>query len=357
MKKFTISELEVMLHGPDALRRAEAEVKKAEEVGNEFASKRALEKLEGIKQKLDLDERERVRKKGISPEYIDLFGGLTNLKLPVDSFQICEGVRLEPVFVQVMAPYILAFSPAEEGKPNPGPWKSAGGGVGYEVTTQIILKNNSRPTNFDRLNTIWWVASLFRLLHSTGTRVPVVSDTSLNSAGEALIDPMFWPMEIEKSGIAFDGYRPEFVVPEDSLNWIRDHFKSSAHQMEDRKFNLAFSAFQSAQLVSSPAESLILLWSSIEALFRPGKNNLTHRLSLAIATFLENDLSTRDRQYSHVKKLYDVRGQVTHAAEPPEIRNVIATFSLAQRCFIKAIETEKTPVLNDLVSKWKLRSP
>ena len=252
-----------------------------------------------------------------------------------------------------MAPYIVAFSPAENGKPHPGPWKAASGGLGFDITVQIHLCENARPTNFDRLNTLWWLTSLIRLHYSTGIRSPIISNKCFRNASEE--DPIFWPIELDNRGIAFDGYKSDTVVPKDTLQWIRHHFLGGAKLMEDPKFNLAYRALESAQRASSLVEAVILIWSAIEALIRPGSLNVAHKLALGIATYLETDLPTRDKLYARAKGLYAVRGQVTHAAEPPKADDVVETFNLARRCFLKAIAANSPPNFSDLEVNWKAK--
>ncbi|MEL7065671.1 MAG: hypothetical protein AAFP00_18165, partial [Bacteroidota bacterium] len=293
MDEQKIVELEVRVHGIDALELAKAKADQYKADGNEAAYKRALRRVKLTEEQIEKDAEETARKSAVRPETSPLFAGLTNVIINGESFEIAEGICLESIFAHVMAPYIIAFSPGEAGKPHPGPWKAASGGLGFDVKVQISLGVKARPTNFDRLNTLWWVASLLRLQHSTGIRTPVISDTCFRSAASSTSDPVFWPIELDKRGIAFDGYESDFVIPNSTLQWIRLNFKPGAELMDDTKFNLAYRALESAQRASSLAEALILIWSSIEALIRPGSKNLGHKLSLGVATYLEPNLSAR----------------------------------------------------------------
>lgn len=356
MDELTIVKLKVRLHGLDALEIARAEAEQYREEGNDAAYKRALRRVQLTEEQIEQDAIESSRKTAVRPNDSPLFAGLTNILLEDDCFELADGLRLENVFAHVMAPYMVAFSPAEKGKPHPAPWKAASGGMGYDVTVQIALGENTRPTNFDRLNTLWWIASLLRLHHSTGIRTPIVSDTCFRMAATAARDPVFWPIELDTRGLAFDGHKSNFVIPNSTLHWISQHFQSGAKQMDIPEFNLAYQALESAQRASSPAEAVILIWSSLEALIRPGSTRLAHRLSFAIATYLESDLSARDRLYAASKDLYAVRGQVTHAAEPPSAKDATAAFNLARRCFLKAIELKEPPKFHELESKWKART-
>lgn len=324
--------------------------------GDENSYQRALRKIELTIQQLEKNTSEQIRKLSIKPEESPLFAGITNLTLRQDSFEFCGGLKIDKVYSHVMAPYIVAFSPAEEGLPHPGPWKAASGGMSFDVVAQVSLDKDIRPTNFNRLNTLWWITSLLRLMHSIGMRVPIVSDTSFLESLEAQEEPVFWPMELDKRGIAFDGFASGFELTTSSLEWIGQNFLAGARLMGIQSFNLAYRAMEAAQRASTFAEAAIMVWSSIEALLRPGPRNVAHRLSFALATYLEEDPAARDRLYGEAKRLYAVRGQIIHAAEPPPPKDVVAAFRLARRSILLTIENGTLPEFDDLEARWKARA-
>lgn len=80
-------------------------------------------------------------------ENASLFGGISGAVLPVDEFEICDGLVLRKTYAHVMSPYILAFHrPERAGQHHPGPWKSAQGGSGMDVEIEIALHEGVRPT-------------------------------------------------------------------------------------------------------------------------------------------------------------------------------------------------------------------
>jgi len=52
---------------------------------------------------------------------IDVFAGVAGIPLSVDSFDLGEGIIVERMFAHLMAPFMLAFAPASQGKPHPTP--------------------------------------------------------------------------------------------------------------------------------------------------------------------------------------------------------------------------------------------
>ena len=77
-----------------------------------------------------------------------------------------------------MAPFLMAFAPAQPGEP-PAPWKPAQGGYAIDIFAEIHVPRSLRIANFyNRLNTVWWFAALVRLYAIPRLRVPVISDIS-----------------------------------------------------------------------------------------------------------------------------------------------------------------------------------
>lgn len=139
------------------------------------------------------------------PEVSQLFGGMAGATLGVDEFEVCSGLVLRQTYAHVMSPYILAFKrPESRGQHHPAPWKSARGGVFVDVEIEIALDEGTRPTEFDRLNTLW----LLRLSTGASLRMPVVSDASFADVATSTVEPNFWPIDTVESGPALLEPRP-----------------------------------------------------------------------------------------------------------------------------------------------------
>jgi hypothetical protein len=121
--------------------------------------------------------------RNVDPEHVALYGGLAGVEIEPAEFNLAPGLTLRRTFAHVMAPYILAFAPPPRPRaPHPAPWRSARGGVEFDVLVEIALATDQRPTNFDRLNTLWWVVALIRLRTGAPARVPVISDVPFAEA-------------------------------------------------------------------------------------------------------------------------------------------------------------------------------
>jgi hypothetical protein len=130
-------------------------------------------------------------------EHSNLYGRLSGASLTIPEFRICEGLEIRKTYAHLTAPYVLAFAPpAHPGTHHPGPWKSAHEGLGFDITAEIFLAEDCQPTNFDRVNTLWWTLALLRLATGLPLRMPVISDTAFSDAANSPGEPTFWTVEM-----------------------------------------------------------------------------------------------------------------------------------------------------------------
>ncbi|MEP0709517.1 MAG: hypothetical protein ABJL17_16445 [Parvibaculum sp.] len=345
-------EIRVRAEGTDAVSHFRAEIAKCEKLGDEKGRLANLERLRFAEEYIAQQVALKRRLATTLPDDGDLFGGIANASIQSDEFDFGGGVVARKTYAHVMAPFLAAFERARPGSYHPGPLKAVGGGIAFDVELEIVVPRSSQPTGFDRLNTIWWLAALLRMLHPSGLRVPVVANMSFAAVVGADSEPKFWPVEMTGRGLQL---QPSAELPVEVLEWVAKHYVGGERLMRDSAFSLAFQALDASLFVSHLGSSKLLLWAALEALFRPGRHRTTHRLSAAIATYLVANRSDRDREYDRVKRLYEARGQVTHAAEVPDVADVAAAFRLAQACFTKVLELGQTPDIDALTASWKTR--
>ena len=289
------------------------------------------------------------------PSDVPLYGGVSGAFLPAPSFELAEGIRLQSTYAHIMAPYILAFGRAAEGSPHPGPWKSASGGLGFDIEFEIVVPLGDRPTNFTRLNTIWWIAALIRLKQPCGLRVPVISTASFSVIAHEIEEPTFWPVEMTPRRLNYIGGQAN-VLEISTLNWLAGHWQHSSGLMDIPSFNAAFQAFDQASWSHDVGSALLMLWASIEALFRPGGRDIARTLSVSIACYLEGPGGSRDRLFTRVRDLYKLRGSTAHAAITPDLQASGAVFEIARQCFIKAFDQCILPDASALLIDWKSKA-
>ena len=68
-----------------------------------------------------------------------------------------------------------------------------------DVEIEIALRQGTRPTGFDRLNTLWWIVALLRLSSGAPLKLPVVSDVSFSVIADGSIEPSLWPIGLARN--------------------------------------------------------------------------------------------------------------------------------------------------------------
>ncbi|MEZ5994118.1 MAG: hypothetical protein R3C25_00025 [Hyphomonadaceae bacterium] len=354
MNERLIAELEYRQHGDDARRQAIEEADRHASRGEHAMAKYFQRKAALIDEIGAADRADQIRRATIHPDTSPLHGAISGIGIE-GAFDLGDGVILRSVYAHVMAPYVMAFKKAEPGKPHPAPWKAAGGGRGFDVEVECALPANVRPTNLDRLNTIWWISSLIRLHHAVAIRVPVVSDVPFDAAPTSPQEPVFWTIEVETRRFHFDVPNEPNVIPRETLEWLRAHYVSAAKLMDDAGFNLAYRALDESHRGATRGSAMLLIWSALEALFQPTPHKITHKISAAIATYLESDVQKRDAFYQSNRALYGTRSAITHKAQEPDLLDLVNSFYLARRCFLRCLEAKTLPDFTALMKQYDTR--
>lgn len=339
-------------HGVDApkvaLDMAASREKSGDAAGAAFHRRMA----EAAKIKLVKNSEELNRKNSVNPLNSDLYAGITNITVHSE-FKITDGLIIRPIKAYIMTPYIIRYTDEPPGTKHSKPWKSASGSE-FAINSEIFLHRNCTPLSFDRLNTIWWLAALIRMHHAHAIRVPVISDTSFLEHSESKLDPTLWPREVSPIGMAFDGVAWDGFMSKNTIEWLQNHFLNSSTLLESESFRLSFLAFDKSHSSTSMSEAMLLIWSAIEALFRPGRSRITHRLCAAISCYLESEKSGIDRFYNIVRELYEKRGEISHAARAPDAKSVVESYDIARRCIVKSLEVSSLPSTDELMEKYKI---
>lgn len=318
-----------------------------------MAQKNKIEQISEKSERIESGTSEPTQRRNVHPEKVTLHGGIAGAELGMDQFEFCEGLAARKTFAHVMAPYLMAFAkPEQKGAPHPAPWKAAHGGLGFDITIEIELAKNVRPTNFDRLNTLWWILALLRLRSAAPIRMPVVSDIAFATVPAMEIEPNLWTIDMSPTQFLMAKDPPK-TIEEADLCWVRDHFIQSARLMDEKSFNRAFQTFDGAVWAHSPGAAIIMLWASLETVFRPGRQDVTKKLSAALATYLYPCKAKRGKAFQEMRKLYEARGGTAHAAKTPEHKELLATFGIARRVFSRCIEEQGLPDTSALLAEWK----
>lgn len=248
-----------------------------------------------------------------------------------------------------MAPYLAAFAPAEPGKPHPAPWKAVSGGLGFDIQAELYVPADfALPNWFDRINTVWWFASLMRLRASPLVTVPVVASESFAKIPSIEHEPHFWPIEMHSRRLIPDR-NPANIINEAALHWIRNHWISGGLLMHSNSdFNVAFQAADQCIWSHTPSLGLVSLWGALERLFSPSHYELRFRVSTTIASYLEPPGKERYACYRRIKRLYDARSKAAHGSPVDEVEPFLETYALLKRALLKIIDDNHVPSREEL---------
>jgi hypothetical protein len=278
----------------------------------------------------------------------DIFAGLSGAQLPVETFDLGEGVTLSRTFAHLMAPYLMAFSPPEPGKPHPAPWRAVSGGVGFDILVQLNIPSNFDTTDwFDGLNSVWWFVALLRFRAAHTVVCPVVSDTAFADAANCGHEPKFIPIEADPWRLQL-AVKPSILLEHD-LEWIRDRWRTAGELMRaNEQFSTLFQAFDQSLFVRNPALALLLLWGALETVFSPARSELRFRVSANIASYLEPRGPQRLELQKHVAKLYDARSSAAHTSSSNDDDALQQTYALAGRVLHRMVERGHVPTREEL---------
>jgi hypothetical protein len=278
----------------------------------------------------------------------DLYGGLAGAPLPLESYDLGRGVTLSRTYAHLMAPFMMAFSPAEPGQPHPPPWRAAKGGFGFDILAQVHVPRDFAAAQwFDRLNTVWWFVALLRFRATPFLLVPVVANGPFADGGGG-DDIHFWPVEVEPRLLLVE-QNASHEIREDDLAWIKQHWWSGGKLMhQSGEFNLLFQACAQCIFARNPPLALLSLWGALEGLFSPAKAELRFRVSANIAAFLEAPGRGRLELQKKVAKLYDARSQAAHGGSHLPANALADSYALTKRVITKVIESDHVPSREDL---------
>ena len=283
---------------------------------------------------------------------LDVFAGLAGAPLEVDRFDLGAGVTAERTFAHLMAPFMLAFAPAEPGRPHPAPWRAAQGGLGFDMVVQLSnpasLENESP---LGQQGTLWWIVAQLRLRTGPKIVVPALSNFPLAEGPAREKEVRYWPFEIEPRVLRLsDDGQPR--ISELDLAWVRKHWLASAHLAAKRaEFQMLVEAVDQCAFAKRSSLAVLWLWSALEAMFSTGREELRYRMSSVISAYLEPAGLGRMSLQKRIAKLYDGRSAAAHGREDKAQGTLPDTFELVRRIVIRMIETNDVPTREALEAR------
>ena len=280
-------------------------------------------------------------------EYI--YAGLSGIELGVDRIELGNGIVLRETYAHLMAPFLMAFSPAQPGKAHPAPWKAAQGGLGFDITAELVIPKECGASIADRIGIARTVVALMRIWTSPDITLPVISNMSFSAAAQAGDDQAyFMPLEIEPRYFPLE-CAPGLVFDSELLQWVREHWESTTKlQRNHAEFSLAIDTLDSGQFIRNPALTLVSLWAALEALFSPSTAELRFRVTALIASYLERPGDERRKLHKHLMRLYDERCAAAHGRPRDNPDSLLQSFELLRRVVIRIVDENHVPTTEEL---------
>lgn len=284
----------------------------------------------------------------MNPRTDSLHAGIAGVRMSAERFDLGHGLVMQRTFAHFMAPFLMAFSPAERGKAHPGPWSAVSDGLGFDIHIQLYVPSSFDQTNFfDRLNTIWWITALIRLRGASCAHIPVIADRPFADIPSNWQDARMLPIEVLPRRLATEAAIAE--LSDDDLQWLKDVWLSGGRLMDaSTNFNDTFQALDSAGGMPNRAVALLAMWGALEHLFSPAKQELRYRVAANIAAYLDPPGPSRLTLHRQIMKLYDARSAVAHGTRLKSPDAWSETYALANRILMKMLARNHIPSKEDL---------
>ena len=282
-----------------------------------------------------------------------IIAGLAGVKLEPAEFALGSGIRISQTYAHLMAPFMMAYSPAEPGRPHPAPWSAVGGGgLSFDIFVQLEVPASALlGLELDPQFIAWWITGMLRLRLGPAFIVPVIGEQSFADAKINHGHAKFFPIETPTHVLTLDPNARRSITEVD-LAWTSKYWLSASRLYHDNDaFRLLFEAVDQCMFARHRNLALVWLWAGLESVFSPDKAELKYRISSAIASYLEYPGIPRMNAQKAIAKLYDSRSAAAHGREDKKSDSLQDTYTVARKSLLKMIESNRVPTHVELEAK------
>jgi len=231
------------------------------------------------------------------------------------------------------------------------------------------------PPGYDTLNRAWLASALMKL-KGFSAHLPLACSSYPWDfiAGHQERTKGIFEVELKEKGVEAAVHSPERELPEfkgqllevhtrllvrenvktilnrEDADWINDNYERFNYLAANSEgFRFALSAAVNWQYASEPRMAIAELWSGIEALFGVS-SELVYRISLQVASLLEERGAKRKDRFKQVKKLYGARSKAVHGEELSDDKlnkAMIESFDILSKLMLVNIEKGRPFKLDD----------
>jgi hypothetical protein len=277
---------------------------------------------------------------------LPIYAALTGLRAPPESIEVCRGVVLRPIYVDIFDGPMMAFAPPKE--PNshhPAPWVAVSGGFSFENRVELAISDTAVFGGLQPATIAWLVAAVLRLQASQPLRVAVIGNIPFDQMGAA------GPRAVNV--VAFESSPHQLFVTQrketentiaEDLDWLKKFLPVAARLYHEERFFRAFGTYEHAQWSPTREMGVVLVWSAVETLFDIGaRRDKTKSICGALADYVAADPQDRDRVYQVIQSLYYERGRVVHVGHAMKPESAAQSFLLAKAAFRRVLIDEVLP--------------
>lgn len=269
-----------------------------------------------------------------------LTGGLTNCLLPVEEYEMCEGIKFRKIFSHFMHTNTMAFSRALPGKHHPAPWVALPGSTGEDIEVELVVdEHNLFHSQIEIHTLIWLIVSLIRIAYKPDINIIILSKCGIEEMKNTDGNDVAAVYETKKRRFK----RDDAIIELQVLDWIKENLSGAINLYKKEQYKTLLHAFDYAQYNELTSTSMISIWGALEQVFSANAGELRYRVSISLATYIEEIGQKRYDLYKKIQKLYDERSNAAHRNAKIKMEDLLESFYILSQIIIKITERKTIP--------------